>query len=102
MSNHNKVKDGNFFDDIGLNLDPEEIKKNQREQQAIGEKIDNLIHRTFKQSDSGEELLALWKETLIMKPTADPGMDMVEVGINEGMKRFIRGILLTIKRVEGE
>jgi hypothetical protein len=42
----------------------------------------------------------MWKEALILNSTAEPNMGYVEIGINEGQKRFIRQILLTIKRVE--
>jgi len=37
---------------------------------------------------------------LIMTPTVESGIDMAESGIREGQKRFIRGIILTINRVE--
>jgi hypothetical protein len=37
-----------------------------------------------------------------MTPTAEEGMDMISVGIREGLKRFLRQIYLTINRVEGE
>ena len=65
-------------------------------------KYDVLIHKVFKQSEDGAELLAFWKENLIMSPTAQAGMDSVGIGINEGRKSFIRDILLTIERVENE
>jgi len=61
-----------------------------------------LMHRLFKQNEEGAELLAFWKEALIMSPTAQGGMDSVEIGINEGRKSFIRDILLTIERVGNE
>ena len=65
-------------------------------------KLDYLIHKIFHQSEEGIELLKLWKESLIMNPVASPGMDMLTVGINQGMKDFIRLILVTIRRVENE
>ena len=67
-----------------------------------GKRIDYLIHSTFKQNESGQELLKLWKNALIMQSTAQPGMDNIDIGINEGVKTFIRNILLTIERVENE
>lgn len=66
------------------------------------QKIDNLIHQTFKQNEAGAELLAIWKELLIMSPTAQAGDDAVKIGIAEGRKSFIRDIYLTIERVENE
>jgi hypothetical protein len=70
------------------------------EDEAKWKKQDVLIHQVFAQSDSGIELLKLWKESLVMLPTAMGGMDSVTIGINEGRKTFIRDILLTIERVE--
>lgn len=67
-----------------------------------GKRIDYLIHQAFKQNDAGRELLALWKETLIMQATVQPGIDPTYSAINEGKKEFIRNILLTIERIENE
>ena len=67
-----------------------------------GKRIDYLIHQAFCQNDAGAELIALWKEILIMEPTVEPGIDPAFSAINEGKKQFIRNILLTIKRVENE
>lgn len=89
----------NFFDDLNP-IDTEEVEKYNKEQQARGEKIDFLVHKVFAQTDEGQELLTIWKESLMMQPTAEGGLDTVEIGIREGMKRFIRGIILTINRVE--
>lgn len=80
----------------------DEAVKFQKDAEAKGQKIDYLIHKAFAQTESGRELLEIWKESLIMSSTADEGADLVTIGINEGMKRFIRGIILTIKRVESE
>ena len=91
----------NFFDDLGANIDPAESARLAGIKQAEAEKLDYLIHKTFGQTEEGAELLAKWAETLIMTSTAEPGMDLIEVGIREGQKRFIKGIILTIKRVEG-
>ena len=89
----------NFFDDLNTGFDPAEALRQQQDNEAKSNKIDYLIHRVFEQSEAGKELITKWKEALIMTPTADGGMDMLDVGIREGQKRFIRGILLTIKRV---
>jgi len=63
-------------------------------------RIDYLVHAVFEQNKHGRELLEIWKESLILTSTADDAMDSIAIGIREGMKRFIRGILLTIRRVE--
>ena len=40
---------------------------------------------------------------VILSPKeTQPGMDNIDIGINEGVKTFIRNILLTIERVENE
>lgn len=92
----------NPFDELGFNFDPEEIKKHNAEQEAINNRLDQLIHQTFAQTEPGAELLELWKESLMMFPGAAPGMDNTEIGINEGKKAFIRNIILTIRRVEND
>lgn len=94
------MQDRNFFDELGIEVDQEEVRKQRAELQAKAEKIDYLIHAVFEQNEKGKELLAMWKEALILNSTAEPNMGYVEIGINEGQKRFIRQILLTIKRVE--
>ena len=90
----------NFFDDLGSALDPAEAMKLAATKKAEAERLDYLIHRVFQQTPDGRELLNIWEESLIMTATADDGMDAVGIGIREGMKRFIRGIILTIRRVE--
>ena len=90
----------NFFDDLGANIDTQEAMKIAKGKKIAAERLDYLIHKVFEQSADGKELIDLWKETLILTATADDGMDAVAIGIREGMKRFIRGIILTIRRVE--
>lgn len=89
----------NPFDEL-YSFDPEAAKKQVEEFKAKGEHLDYLIHKTFVQNEDGAELYALWRESLIMSPTAEQGMDMIGIGIREGMKTFIRKIGLTIKKVE--
>lgn len=89
----------NFFDDLNP-ISVEEAMKQHKDGKVKAERLDYLIHKTFAQNEHGVELLDLWKESLIMSSTADEGQDMIGIGIKEGMNRFIRGILLTIKRVE--
>ncbi len=90
----------NPFDEMGLNIDPEEIKRIQAEQKAKHETLDKLIHQTFAQNESGIELLKLWKEALLMTSDTKPGMDEIEIGLIAGKKEFIRNIILTIRRIE--
>lgn len=90
----------NFFDDLKGILSDEELKELESKQQAQAEKIDNLIHRVFAQNEHGKELLEIWQEALILNPTVVEGAGLESHGIEEGKKRFIRGILLTIRRVE--
>ena len=92
--------DFNFFDYLDSGYDPEEARKQQEEAKAQGEKLDFLIHKVFEQTPEGKELLQMWYDALIMKPTVISGEDSKEDGIREGMNRFIRVIKLTVKRVE--
>ena len=64
------------------------------------EKLDHLIHRTFQQSEDGQQLLKIWSATLMMTPAARPGDDLLTIGIEEGKKQFIRHILTTIQKTE--
>lgn len=92
-------KDFNPFDELGFdNL--EENKKKISDLEKLGEKLDHLIHRTFAQNEAGAELLQLWTDALITMPTAKPGDDLLTIGINEGIKEFIRNIHATIKKIE--
>ncbi|MFQ6609426.1 MAG: hypothetical protein ACE5D7_01370 [Fidelibacterota bacterium] len=90
----------NFFDDLNVSLDPGELLKQQKESEAKARAIDYLIHQTFEQNVSGKKLLEIWKESLIMQATVESGMDKFEAGIREGQKRMIRGIILTVKRID--
>ena len=65
-------------------------------------KIEQLVHQVFEQNPQGKELLDIWKEALIMNPTVTPNSTQFQAGIAEGEKSFIRGIYLTIKKIEGK
>jgi len=93
------VESSNFFDDLLAQEDPSETLRIQKEQESKGNHLDYLVHKVFFQNENGAELLKIWKEALIMSPTAYPNSDLLSVGINEGHKQFIRSILLTIERV---
>lgn len=69
------------------------------EQKKRADRLSHLIYTVFS-TDEGRELLDLWRESLILYPTAQAGMDMVGIGIEEGKKGFIRGIINTLKTRE--
>lgn len=69
-------------------------------QDNLPNEADVLIHRVFS-TDAGKELLEKMAKDLMISPTVEPGMDQFTAGINEGYKQFMRNILLTIERVEG-
>ena len=66
------------------------------------EKNNILLHKVFVQNEDGVELLARWKESLIMTPTLAPESTPFEAGLNEGEKRFIRNLITSIQSVERE
>ena len=95
------MDNNNFFDALKTIDDINTVERESEKKRLQGEKLDNLIHKLFSQTPEGVELLEIWKEyNLVMSPSADAGMDSIEIGIREGMKRFIRNIILTCKKVE--
>lgn len=82
--------------------DPKEVARAKAENEQLWNKLEELIHKVFKQNKAGAELLETWKEVLIMRPTVTPCSTQFQAGIAEGNKEFIRNILLTIKKVEGK
>lgn len=73
----------------------------QREQfQQLVEKNAIKVHKVFVQSEAGAELLATWKEQLVMVPTVRPGIDQFEAGINEGIKMLVRNIILQCQQFD--
>lgn len=93
-------RESNFFDDLNSGFDLSEALRQRKDSTERAKKLDYLIHKTFEQNQAGKDLLAIWKESLLMQPSATGGMDLVDIGIREGQKRFIRGIILTVNRVE--
>ena len=93
----------NAFDELGTGFDPIADTKAKKVEEAKYNKIDYLIHQVFKQNEAGAELLATWVQSaLIMAPTARPGDDLLAIGLEEGKKEFIRKVLLTIQKIEGD
>ena len=64
------------------------------------EKNNILLHQVFVQNDKGAELLAKWRDSLIMTPTLDQDSTVLAAGLNEGEKRFIRNLITSIQSVE--
>ena len=100
MNNNNKEFNG--FDAMGGIGDPEELAFIEAQKKEMWNNIDQLIHRVFEQNPQGKELLAIWKEALIMAPTVTPNSTQFQAGIAEGNKEFIRNICLTIKSIESK
>lgn len=93
----------NGFDNIIGIADPEEIQRKKHEEPTPEQiRRDYLIHQTFAQTESGKELLKVWKESLIMNPSVTPSSTQFQAGIEEGKKEVLRNILLTIKKVEAD
>jgi len=90
----------NAFDEMGGIADPVELARIKADNSAAWDKLENLIHQVFSQNEQGKELLDIWKEALIMTPTVTANSTQFQAGIAEGRKEFIRGIYLTIKKVE--
>jgi len=61
-----------------------------------------LLHKIFMQSEDGAELLAKWKNDLIMVQSIHPHSTQFEAGLMEGMKVFVRNIIIQIESVESE
>ena len=58
------------------------------------------IHKVFVQNKDGAALLAKWKDELIMQPSILPHYTQFEAGIAEGVKTFIRNIIIQSESVE--
>ena len=61
-----------------------------------------LLHRVFKQSPEGAELLEKWKNDLLMIPSILPESSQFSAGLTEGGKMFIRNIIVQVQSVESE
>lgn len=91
----------NPYDNMtGIVATPEEAEKLNKENEAKYNRLDYLVHQTFNQTDSGRELLSLWQEEALMQPIN--GIDEYSRGKSEGMKQFIRNVIITVRRVANE
>jgi len=89
-----------FFDKLDAQIGDVEVSTSNESEQH--KRIDYLIHKVFAQSEDGRDLLTIWEESLKMRPCAPANAGLLEIGKNEGMKDFIRKIILTIRNVENE
>ena len=74
----------------------------QQKFKELAEKNAILIHKVFEQSEDGRELLAKWKDDLVMVPSVQPHYTQFEAGMAEGAKMFIRNIIIQVNTVESE
>ncbi len=64
------------------------------------QKIGKLMHRVFKQSEDGRELLKELTDSAFMLDISMHGTDPFLLGREEGKRLFIRNIHLTIEQQE--
>ena len=102
MLREEEIFEQNGFDAIKGFADQTDVDLNAAKLEEEHNKLDYLIHQVFEQNPLGKELLTIWKEALIMKPTVTPHSTQFQVGIEEGKKEFIRKVCLTITKVEGQ
>ena len=88
----NQQPEDNWFDNLNP-MDPEAAEKYLKDQESRGSSLSYLIHRVFKQTEDGQELLSRWREIVEMVAVVEPGLDLGEIGAREGYNRFIRGII---------
>jgi hypothetical protein len=69
---------------------------------ALADENANLHHKIFKQSEDGAKLLAKWKDDLLMVQSIHPHSTQFEAGLMEGMKVFVRNIIILVESVEKE
>lgn len=93
-----------IYDRLGLSFDINESLDKQNKAAKAAKEADQrqryLIHRAFRQNEAGAELIDLWKDRLLMNPVANAGDDLLQIGINEGINRFVRSIILVCDAVE--
>jgi len=59
----------------------------------------SLVFAVFS-TEPGKKLINKWRDLLMDSPSAGPGMGLLEIGMNEGEKRFVRYIINSIKTHE--
>ena len=91
-------KDTNPFDELTIE-NAQKTAENDQKGSEKHQKIDYLIHRVFYQNEAGQELLEIWKQTTLMSCSAIPGDQLLDIGLAEGKKEFVRSIIKTIEGV---
>jgi hypothetical protein len=71
-----------------------------RKNEELFNKNNILLHKVFVQNKDGAELLAKWRDSLIMIPTLESESTQFGAGMNEGEKRFIRNLIASMKTAE--
>lgn len=94
-----QVKESSWDDNLNP-MNVEAAERYNKDQESRGRSLSYLIHRVFKQTEDGQELLSRWREIMEMVAVVEPGLDLGEIGAREGYNRFIRGIIRAIKQVE--
>jgi len=74
--------------------------KQQQAFKTLVEKEAIRVHKVFAQNEDGRELLEHWKSSLMMLPSAGPNSTQIEIGIAEGIKQFVRNIIIQTKQFE--
>ncbi len=74
--------------------------KQQEAFKTLVEKEAIRVHKVFAQNEDGRELLEHWKSSLMMLPSAGPNSTQIEIGIAEGIKQFVRNIIIQTKQFE--
>jgi len=74
--------------------------KQQEAFKTLVEKEAIRVHKVFAQNEDGRELLEYWKDSLLMSPSAGPNSTQIEIGIAEGIKQFVRKIIIQTKQFE--
>ena len=66
----------------------------------MAEESSILLHQVFVQNEHGRELLAKWKNDLVMIPSIYPESSQFGAGLTEGGKMFVRNIITQTEAVE--
>ena len=96
MSNDDGKDESNVNPFDQLSVDKDDQLKNMSPEHK---KLDTLIHIVFYQTDPGVELLNMWKRTTLMRSSTSSGNDLLNIGLEEGRKDFVRNIISTIEGV---
>ena len=90
----------NFIDDF--EVAQEKAREAQDRLIREGERRDSLIHRTFRQSEAGRELLEVWKEGILRTDVVRHGEshDPYDIGIEAGFQKFVRNIIKTCEKMD--